>query len=85
MMSKIYTDNLARSNSDSARGIAGRGVTMQAIGPDLSNINGHYYNKFGHYKNDCAEFKAQRQSPLHSSPSSEGSWDLQLVGFPCGR
>ena len=58
MMSKIYTDNLARSNSHSSRGIAGRGVAMQAIGPDLSNINCHYYNKFGHYKNDCAEFKA---------------------------
>ena len=61
MMSKIYTDNLARSNSDSSRGIAGRGVAMQAIGPDLSNINCHDYNKFGHYKNDCTEFKAVHQ------------------------
>ena len=146
MMSKIYTDNLARSNSDSLRGISGRGVAMQAIGPDLSNINCHDYNKFGHYKNDCTEFKvvhqqnqrrrprqhkqrgghqphqpkpggqqqqrvgggggvlilqdhhsqrrrlprqagkrAQRQRPLHSSPSSERSWELQLVGFPCRR
>ena len=32
MMSKIYADNLARSNSDSSRGIAGRGVAMQATG-----------------------------------------------------
>ena len=61
MMSKIYTDNLARSNSDSSRGIAGRDVAMQAIGPDLSNINCHDYNKFGHYKNDCTEFKAVHQ------------------------
>ena len=58
MMSRIYTDNLARSNSNSSRGIAGRGVAMQAIGSDLSNVYSHYYNKFGHYKSDCAEFKA---------------------------
>ena len=32
MVSKIYTDNLARSNSDLSRGIAGRGVAMQATG-----------------------------------------------------
>ena len=61
MMSKIYTDNLACSNSNSSRGIAGRGVAMQAIGPDLSNLNCHDYNKFGHYKNDCNEFKAVNQ------------------------
>ena len=57
MMSKIYADNLARSHSDSSRGIAGRGVTMQATGRDLSKIN-CYYCKFGHCKNDCADFKA---------------------------
>ena len=28
MMSKIYADNLARSHSDSSRGIAGRGIAM---------------------------------------------------------
>ena len=61
MMSKIYTDNLARSNSNSSRGIAGRGVAMQAIGPDLSNLNCHDYIKFGPYKNDCNEFKAVNQ------------------------
>ena len=58
MMSKIYADNLARSNSDSSRGIAGRGVAMQATGRDLSKTNCYYCNKFGHYKNDCANFKA---------------------------
>ena len=58
MMSKIYTDNLARSRSNSSRGIARRGVTMQATRRDLSKINCYYCNKFGHYKNDCADFKA---------------------------
>ena len=42
MMSKIHADNLARSNSDSSRGIAGRVVAMQATGRDLSKINWHY-------------------------------------------
>ena len=55
MMSKIYADNLARSHSDSSRGIAGRGVAVQATGRDLSKISCHYCNKFGHYKNDCAD------------------------------
>ena len=58
MMSKIYTDNLARSISDSSRGIAGRGATMQATGRDPSKIIFHYCNKFGHYKNECADIKA---------------------------
>ena len=58
MMSKVYADNLARSNSDSSRGIAGRGVAMQATGRDLSRIDCYYCNKFGHFKNDCADFKA---------------------------
>ena len=61
MMSKIYADNLARSHSDSSRGIAERGVAMQATGRDLSKINCHYCNKFGHSKNDCADFKANHQ------------------------
>ena len=42
MMSKIYADNLARSHSDSSRGIVGRGVDMQATGWDLSKINCYY-------------------------------------------
>ena len=57
MMSKVYADNLARSHSDS-RGIARRGVAMQATGRDLSKIYCYYCNKFGHYKNDCVDFKA---------------------------
>ena len=32
MMSKIYADNLASSHSASSRGIAGRGIAMQATG-----------------------------------------------------
>ena len=58
MMSKINADNLARSHSDSSRGIAGHGVPMQTTGRDLSKINCYYCNKFGHYKNDYADFKA---------------------------
>ena len=54
----MYADNLARSHSDSSRGIAGRGIAMQATERDLSKIDCHYCNKFGHYKNDCADFKA---------------------------
>ena len=61
MMSKIYADSLARPISDSSRGITGRGVAMQATGRDLSKTNCRYCNKFGHYKNDCADFKAARQ------------------------
>ena len=57
MMSKIYADNLARSHYDSSRGIAGRGVAMQATGWDLSKINCYDCNKFGHFKNDCTDFK----------------------------
>ena len=57
MMSKIYADNLARSHSDSSRGIAGRDIAMQATRRDLSKINCHYCNKFGHYKNDCADLQ----------------------------
>ena len=61
MMSKNYAGNLAHSNSNSLRGIAGRGAAMQATGRDLSKTNCHYCNKFGHYKNDCVDFRAVRQ------------------------
>ena len=58
MLSKNCSDNLPRSHSDSSRGIAGRGVAMQATERDLSKINCYYCNNFGHYKNDCTDFKA---------------------------
>ena len=92
MMSKIYADNLARSNSDSSRGIAGRGVAMQATGQDLSKINCNYCNKFGHYKNDCADFKAehhqnrrrrqrhQKQRGLHQPDQSKPGGQQQQRG-----
>ena len=60
-MSKIYADNLARSNSNLSRGIAGRGVAIQVTGRDLSNTNFHYFSKFGSYKNDSIDFKVVRQ------------------------
>ena len=31
---------------------------VSPLGRDLSKISCHYCNKFGHYKNDCADFKA---------------------------
>ena len=34
---------------------------MHATGQDLSNINCHFCNKFGLFKNDCADFKAVHQ------------------------
>ena len=55
--SKIYTDNLSRSNSDSSRDITGRGAAMQATKRDLKC---HFCNNSGHYKN-CTDFKAVRQ------------------------
>ena len=57
MMSKIYADEFARSKSDSSRGSAERGVATQAIGQDLINTNHLYRNKFGYYKNDCADLQ----------------------------
>ena len=60
-MSKIYADNLSRSNSDLSRGTAGGGVAMQPTGRDISSIDCHYCNTFGHYKNDCADVKADHQ------------------------
>ena len=42
MGSKIYADNFTHSDSDSSRGIAGRGVAMQATGRDLSDTDCHY-------------------------------------------
>ena len=39
-ISNIYADNLARFNSSLSRSIAGRGVALQTMGQDLSNIDG---------------------------------------------
>ena len=36
----------------------GRGVAMQTTGWGLNNTKYHYCNKLGHYRNDCADFKA---------------------------
>ena len=61
VMSKIYADNLAAATPTREEVSRGRGVAMQAMGRDLSKINCHYCNKFGNYKNDCADFKAAHQ------------------------
>ena len=79
MMSKIYADNLARSHSDSSRGIAGRGIAMRATGRDLSKIICHYYNKFGHFKNDCTDFKAahhRNRRRRHRHHKQRGEYQL---------
>ena len=60
-ISKIYADNLDRSNSDKLRGITGRSIAMQATGRDLNNTNYNYCNQLEHSKNDYAEFKAVDQ------------------------
>ena len=57
----IYADNPTCSNSESSRGIAGRGAVMHATGRDLSSTNCHNCNKFGPYKHDCADFEATHQ------------------------
>ena len=93
MMLKIYADNLARSHSDSSRGIAGRGVAMQATGRDLNKINCYYCNKFGHYKNECADFKAgpspesatQTTSPQAVRRTSTGSAEAGRTAAAEGR
>ena len=41
MMSKIYADNLARSNSDASNGIARRGVAIKSTERDLSDTKRH--------------------------------------------
>ena len=49
-MAVIYKDNLARSRSDSFRGIAGRGAAMQALVRDRNDIKCHIFYRVGHFK-----------------------------------
>ena len=81
MVSKIYADNLARSNSDSSRDIVGQSLVMQATERDSSNIHCPYCNKFSHYKNDYADFKAVRQQNQRRSQRKHkqrgGHWSHQ--------
>ena len=67
-MSKIYADNLARSSSGSSRGISRRGVTMRAMGWDLSTTKLPYCNTFGLYKKDCVDLKTVRQQDQRRKP-----------------
>ena len=64
MMSKIYAEHLARSHSYSSRGIAGRGVTMQATGRNFSKINCYCCNSSAITKRLCR---------LQGSPSPESA------------
>ena len=53
MMPTIYADNLARSRSDSSRGIERRGAAMQAMNGDCNGIKCHICGRVGHFKNKC--------------------------------
>ena len=63
MMAAIYTDNLARSCSDSFRGIAGRGPVMHAVTRDRNDIKFHFCGCVGHFKIKCPlRFKKQQEN-----------------------
>ena len=85
MMSKIYADSLARSNSCSLRGIARRDIAMQATGLDLSNTNYPYCNTFSHYTNDCANFKAVRQQDQRRRKRQHNQLDRHQPHHPKPR
>ena len=62
-MTAIYADNLARSRSDSFRGIAGRGAAMQAMTRDRNDIKCHICGRVRHLKSKCPlRFKHQQQN-----------------------
>ena len=61
MVAAIYADNLACSRSDSFRGIAGRGLAMQAMTRDRNDIKGHVCGRVGHFKIKCPLRVEQQQ------------------------
>ena len=66
MMAAIYADNLFRS--ESSKGIAGRGATMQAVDQDRTSVLCHYCDQFGHFKRkyplQIKHRQQQRQRPV---------------------
>ena len=65
IMTVIYADNLARSHSDSVRGISGRGAAIQAMVSDRSDIKCHICdcNCVRQFKSNCPlRFKHQQQN-----------------------
>ena len=81
-MSKLYTDNLAPSNSHSPSGIEGNGVRGGGGGYGAHSLDHHLQ---GRRLPRQIGNQAQRQRPLRPSLSSECSWDLQLVGSPYAK
>ena len=61
MTAAIYADNLARSRSDSFRGIAGRGAAMQAMIRDRNDNKCQLCGRVGHFKTKCPLRVKQQQ------------------------
>ena len=61
MMAAISADNLARSRSDSFRGIVGRGAAMQTMTRDRNDIKCHFCGRVGHFKSKCSLRVKQQQ------------------------
>ena len=74
MMAIIYADNLARSRSDSYRGVAGRDADMQAMTRDDYDIKCLFCGRVGHFKIKCPlRVKHQQQeNNVHQPQQREG-------------
>ena len=69
-MVAIYADNLARSRSDSFRGIAGRGAAMQAMTRDRNNTKCHFCGRVRHFKIKCP-LRGQQENDRQQSQKRE--------------
>ena len=73
MMAATYADNLARSRSDSFRGIAGRGAAMRAMTRDRNDIKCRFCGLVGHFKIKCPlRFKQQQENDGQQPQQREG-------------
>ena len=77
---KIYADNLACSNFDSSRGIAGRGVAMQTTRRDLRNTKLQCCNRLTAIKTTAP---TSRQSVSRISDADNGSTTSSEVNIIC--